>query len=218
MSDYSVDFSQKIRDNNIDSIGYGEVSDDLKKLSKKTSSILKFEEIELQPFPKNSSIKVKEELEHIKKQQQAVPHWHTGDYKKKIDKDFLSIYLEYLDEVDLKYDKQYIKDVLEDLNPTLLQLKIFYNRARPYQLSEHHNVDIKRDSTSTAKTPAYPSGHSFQSKVIETILTKAHPDHKRIFFQISNRVSLARILRGLHYPSDILFSFRIVEKYLEKKL
>ena len=87
MSDYSVDFSQKIRDKNIDSIGYGEVSADLKKLSQKTSSILKFEEIELEPFPKNSSIKVKEELEHIKKQQQAIPHWHTGDYKKKIDKD-----------------------------------------------------------------------------------------------------------------------------------
>ena len=218
MSDYVVDFSKDIESERVDSISFGPLSKKLEDRSKDISTLLSVEDIKDIPFPKNSSEEVLEELNTIRLVQQTSPEWHQGDYKNKIDKNFLSIYTDYLDEFKLDYNIEYIKNVLEDINPFILKIKKKYNRPRPAQLSKYHEVNILTDETSTDKSPAYPSGHSFQAKVIETILIKEHPDHKNIFTSITDRVSLARILRGLHFPSDIRFSYFIVNNYLVNKI
>ena len=218
MNDYIVDFSDKIEIDRINSMGFGPMSEKLEKRSKDNSTLLSVDEIKEIPFPENASEEVFSELNTIRLVQSTVPSWHKGDYKEKIDKNFLSIYTDYLDEVNLDYNIEYIDDVLKDINPLILKIKKKYNRPRPAQLAEFHGIDLILDPTSTAKTPAYPSGHSFQAKVIEIILTKEHPSHKNIFKQITDRVSLARILRGLHFPSDIEFSYHIVNTYLSKKI
>lgn len=218
MTNYVVDASSKIRANAIDAIGFGDLSPSLEKESNKTSTLLNPDIVEYKPFPLNSSHQTAEELHAIKLVQASIPDWHDGQQKTKLDKDFLSIYTDYLDDLNLKYDLNYIKKTVQDLVPAILQLKKKYNRARPIQVASYHGVKIFTEPTHTAKTPAYPSGHSFQAKVIEIILSKAHPDHINIFKSITDRISLARIIRGLHYPSDIQFSYFIVNKYLSKKL
>ena len=218
MNNYTVDFSSKIKQQAIDAVIFGPMSDDLEEKSRQESSILPYKSIEYLPFPLNSGEETASELNAIRLAQSTEPEWHTGEYKNKLDKDFLSIFTDYLDDLNLDYNKDYISHVLEDLGPTILQLKKMYNRPRPERLAQYHGIKIKVDPTSTAKTPAYPSGHSFQGRVIETILTKQHPIHKNIFRSISERISLARILRGLHFPSDVRFSNFIVDKYLSQKL
>ena len=218
MSNYLVDFSDEIKKEQIDELTFGLMSKKLEDQAKENSTLISVDQIPHKPFPENSSQEVLEELNTIKLVQSTSPTWHKGKYKETIDKDFLSIYTDYLDKFNLEYDLDYINGVIKDVGPAILKIKKQYNRPRPNQLSQYHDIDIFVDPTSTAKTPAYPSGHSFQSKVIEVILTKEHPDHKNMFQQITDRVSLARILRGLHFPSDIAFSYYIVKNFLQEKL
>ena len=218
MSDCVIDISDQIKTQAIDQLKFGNLSPRLEKISLQKSNLLDLKNLEYKPFPLNSSSKTSEELHAIKLVQSTSPEWHEGKFKDKIDKNFLSIYTEYLDNLGLDYNLNYIKNVIEDLAPAILQLKKLYNRPRPEQVSEYHGIKIFTDPTSTAKTPAYPSGHSLQAKVIEAILSREHPDHINIFKSITDRVSLARILRGLHYHSDIEFSYFIFNKYLKEKV
>jgi len=90
--------------------------------------------------------------------------------------------------------------------------KQLYNRARPVQVAPQ--IVNALDST-TANTPAYPSGHAFQAYYAAKILSKWEPARKKEWKDIAERVANIRIIAGLHYPSDRDFARRLVEK-LEK--
>jgi acid phosphatase (class A) len=81
-------------------------------------------------------------------------------------------------------------------------LKFYYNRPRPYQLSEYYGVSINRIITKTHKTPAYPSGHTMYAALIAEILSDKYPEHKKEFDKLVDLCGKARELQGVHYPSD----------------
>ena len=85
--------------------------------------------------------------------------------------------------------------------------KKLYNRARPGQLAPQI-VDAL--SSTTANTPAYPSGHAFQGYYAAKLLSKWEPARKKEWEAIAERVANIRIIAGLHYPSDRNFARRLV--------
>ena len=95
-------------------------------------------------------------------------------------------------------------------NTIILILKYGINRARPKQINSKLNV---LEST-TAHTPAYPAGHAFQAYVLEKILSRKHPEKRQELEQLAEKCNIVRIKAGLHYPSDGLFSKKIVNKLL----
>lgn len=91
----------------------------------------------------------------------------------------------------------------------IMYYKRLYNRARPVQVAPQ--IVNALDST-TANTPAYPSGHALQAYYAAKILSKWEPARKEEWDDIADRVANIRIIAGLHYPSDRDFARRLVEK------
>ena len=198
--------------------GFGEVAPEKIKEAEKTSVLLVLEEVEYKPYFNNASVEAGNELKEIAQAQADMPEWHQGEYAERLDKDFLGLFKDYAQENDLKFDEAYLNDILKDISPFILRAKLFYDRPRPYQINEHHAVDLKVFDSETAGTPSYPSGHALQGRLLYRLLEKDNPTHSAQLKEISDRISRARILRGLHFPSDNEFAHEIVEKYLMPKI
>jgi acid phosphatase (class A) len=94
--------------------------------------------------------------------------------------------------------------------------KFFYNRARPFQLAPYYNLEIDRLITSTHHTPSYPSGHTLYGALAGAILTEKYPEKRATFEQLVQKVGHARVLQGVHYPSDNDASIKIMNKIYPK--
>ena len=110
--------------------------------------------------------------------------------------------------------KPYVKESLEELtqieqsqNYIILAFKYLINRSRPEQL--HHS--IKPINTDTAQTPSYPGGHTYQAHLLAKVLSKRYPSKKHTFEKIAEEINITRVKAGLHYPSDGIFSKRLVD-------
>jgi len=202
----------------IDSIRYGEVNKSLKEKAAEKSPLLSLGDIEYKPFNSNSSKETAAELSYIRKIQNSEHDWYQGDYKRKLDEDFVEIFFDYARENNLIFDKEYILKTISQVDSIILGLKLLYNRPRPYQINKYHNIDIEINDTETAQTPSYPSGHALQGRLAYRMLASIHPEHEEQLKNISDQISMARIIRGVHFPSDNEFSNLIVDKYIMPKL
>ena len=101
----------------------------------------------------------------------------------------------------------------KDIHKILFSVKIskqiyiykrIYNRARPQQVAPNL-INIEKGTllpSKTAFTPAYPSGHAFQSYYLARILSIQFPEKKNELIQMARRIADIRIIAGLHFPSD----------------
>jgi hypothetical protein len=87
-------------------------------------------------------------------------------------------------------------------DPIIMNLKWKFNRPRPYQLAAAYGIDIKVTETKTHHTPAYPSGHSAWAAMMGYILAEHYPQHSSEIFDKIDLAGKARVLQGVHYPSD----------------
>lgn len=96
----------------------------------------------------------------------------------------------------------------------LILTKYTINRPRPYQINKNiENLDSK-----TGFTPAMPAGHAFQAYYLATILSKRYPHKKQKFDEIAKKCDDCRVKAGIHYPSDGLFSKKIVNYLNDLKI
>ena len=93
-----------------------------------------------------------------------------------------------------------------EVTTPLYLLKYMINRARPHQIS-----DITPIPSKTANTPAYPSGHAYQAYYLAKRLGNKYPDRKTQLESLAEDCAMARVYAGLHYPSDNMFSKRVVD-------
>jgi hypothetical protein len=91
----------------------------------------------------------------------------------------------------------------------IMYYKRLYNRARPVQVAPEI-VDALYSTT--ANTPAYPSGHAFQAYYAAKLLSQWEPEKKKEWEAIAEKCANIRIIAGLHYPSDRDFARRLVNK------
>lgn len=114
-------------------------------------------------------------------------------------------FTQYLDHKKLSYDPEELKTIVQDSYPVIMAHKRYYNRPRPAQI----NNNILPQPSETAQTPAYPSGHAFQSYLLAKYLSTQHPFHRFAFYRIADRIARARLSVGLHYPSDNTQAFQL---------
>lgn len=110
-------------------------------------------------------------------------------------------------------EKPYVTAYVVANNPllhiTALMLKLYYNRKRPYQVIRQDDDNTRPSSfprSKTSRTPSYPSSHALQAYALEKHLSKAYPKHAEAISAMAERVSNARIVGGVHYPSDKEFA------------
>lgn len=161
--------------------------------------------------PKNSSITTKNELETIAKatKSRSIKELELVNI---VDNEPLDLFYEFVQSKGRKFPKNLFDTYYNILEQYIYALKYYHNRARPEQLAPHFNLDIDVLYTDTHQTPSYPSGHTMYSELAAHILSDEYPEYKEEFFNLSKYCGLARILQGVHYPSDNKASIIAVNK------
>jgi len=138
------------------------------------------------------------------------------DFFNLTDKDIIIAFQEIIKENEMK--REDMKKILKSpkILTIIMMYKYIYNRPRPSQVAP--KLINKENGTllvsQTADTPAYPSGHAFQAYYLAKILSKKFPKKKEQLMKLALRISNARILAGLHFPSDRDFAYWLVDNLL----
>ena len=97
-----------------------------------------------------------------------------------------------------------LKVLYNNIKPFIFELKFLYDRRRPNEVGVKDMVFLK-----SAQSPAYPSGHSTQSRFISLYLADKYPHKRREILAIGDRIGFSRILARVHYPSDHEFGKKL---------
>lgn len=182
----------------IDSITYDSIF-----LEKPIADIVDFDyKTLLSSPPKNTDKSVIDELRLISN----MTHSRTKDDKKfvyQIDENIDQFFIRITDKYKLDYPIEYINEFYDIVSPIIMNTKGFWNRPRPSQLAQIYNIHIDIIITDTINTPSYPSGHVVYSSLVASILKNIYPQiDKKLLDDIVLDTAKARVMQGVHYPSD----------------
>jgi acid phosphatase (class A) len=202
-----------INTTNIDNIKYTtEIVED-----QKISQVIDFDYKSILDSPtKNSSISTLEELIYISK----ITHNRTDkdiEFVNKIDKNPATLVIDFCKNKNIIFPKTDFDDLYTIIKPLILNTKYYFNRARPYQLAKFYGLTINIVETDTHQTPSYPSGHTVYARLAANFILKSNPEFKYELDQIVDKSAYARVLQGVHYPSDNKASI-IFTDYIFKKI
>ena len=136
------------------------------------------------------------------------------DYKN-CDKDASYYIKEHMRKNGLEFDEDVIEYIEKQCSPIIRHYKNHFNRPRPYQVADLYNKVLNRFKTGTAKTPAYPSGHSMQPMIIALHYSKKYPEHKDELIRGAKICGYGRVIAGLHYPSDYDAGIELAHKIMQ---
>jgi|TARA_R110002020_G_scaffold194354_6_gene395116 hypothetical protein len=152
--------------------------------------------------PANNSQVTIDELKYIASKTKTISY-EDFELVQLVDKDPLDLFLRHLNMFGLQFPAYEFKEAYKNtLEPIILNLKWKFKRPRPYQLADKFNVDINVIETDTHQTPAYPSGHAAYGGLIASMLSDLYPKHSSEFYHLASLIEKARILQGVHYPTD----------------
>lgn len=134
-----------------------------------------------------------------------------------IDRDVDPIFANLLSLYNLEYPEVYIKNFYSIIKPVLKNIKGFWNRPRPKQLADLLSIDVDVIVTDTHHSASYPSGHTVYSSLVANIIKDFYPEvNQSKLDKIVNDTAKARVMQGVHYPSDnnasLIFSKFIFDK------
>ena len=111
---------------------------------------------------------------------------------------------QYLKNNKLDYKESDVNKIADIGGGIVRYYKNKFERVRPYQLAEA--LKMKFDhmplESNSMKSPAYPSGHSLQSRLIAEYYAEQYPEHKKGLIAAAEETGKGRIYAGWHYPSD----------------
>jgi hypothetical protein len=190
-------------DINLDDIIYGTPSRSHLKTMKKPVALFDIEakRINVKEPPSNSSKETKKELRALQDQTKNVDE-KLKERINREDKNFELTFYEYLDKNDLDYDKDFIQAIITEARVYVQHFKYRFNRPRPRQLGELVGIPVIQQKGGSSNTPAYPSGHAIQSRLVALFLGREHPEHREELLKIAEEIGINRIKGGFHYTSD----------------
>ena len=101
-----------------------------------------------------------------------------------------------------EFPSDLVKDLIGKSKPIIMRIKNYHDRKRPNVLAKNFGINLSYHKMSSAQTPAFPSGHSAQSKLVALVLSDMFPEMKKEFTQVAENVSKSRIVARVHYKSD----------------
>jgi hypothetical protein len=186
-------------------------------LEKKTILDKLFIELTEIPFPKNSSIATREELNQLVENIAKVKSNSEEYIKRYKNYDFGVVrYFAWLSE-NIKLDDKGIKlidDLIEDIEPLVTKLKYHFQRPRPYQLAQAYKLKLFPYKTFSGNNPSYPSAFTLYANTICFVLGNHYPEHFNYFDSLAKDIAYSRLYMGLHYPSDNDFAIQCFDKII----
>ena len=107
-----------------------------------------------------------------------------------------------------------LKEVGEDEHFFTLKLKNYWKRLRPF-------AGYKGKLTACITEPndySYPSGHSSTSMGWALALAELYPTKRADLIKRANEIAEARVVGGVHFPSDIKAGQELGKKVFEKMM
>lgn len=136
----------------------------------------------------------------------------------KYENDTLEAFTNYCKNHKLIFSEIYLKQMADDIKFLCYQLKLIYNRPRPYQLGFYVNIPIIPLPIINSYTPSYPSYSTLLSKILAYCISYNNPNEDKNLHNMAKEVELSRLLGGYNYPSDnstSLFIADILKKYIK---
>ena len=146
-------------------------------------------------FPKDNSLKALNEIKTLQNRPLDIGFASTYD---DISKSFERIFRHRLN----NYPKELVKNLIDTSRPVIMKIKNYHNRKRPNVLAGNFGIDLQYYRMESAQTPAFPSGHSAQSRLIYLILSDMFPSMEKEFKKVADNISESRIAGRVHYLSD----------------
>ena len=164
---------------------------------------------------KPSDSVTKEEMQKLKKFGERRTK-EVEESVKKHDADPSYAMKEYMDSKNLKYSQEEIDKINTAGSTISRHYKNLHQRARPWQMSKEMNMDINvmRRPSDSMNTPAYPSGHSLQSRLVAEYYAEKYPDHKEELIKAADECGVGRVMAGWHYPSDHKHGVKLAKEAL----
>jgi hypothetical protein len=166
------------------------------------------------PPPKNDSTEAQEELqeiivltEELSKNEFLQKRYELYDFS------FEEYLLNILEKQGIQKEniEKVVQSLHDDIIPVLVKTKFYFQRIRPHVLAYYYNLPVFPFVSTTANSPSYPSGHTFQIKVYCEVLGNMYPQFYHSLMGLAEDVSKSRLYMGVHYKSDIEFG-----KYMAK--
>jgi len=151
--------------------------------------------------PSNGSKTTKKELAYISELTTNLSSSEL-DLIKLVDSNPNLLYHKVIKKHGLKFPYDIFGKAWSIMSPVIKNLKYKFNRPRPYQLAPMYGIEIKVVETGTHQTPAYPSGHTAYAALGAYVLSAKYPNYSSEFFSKVSSAGMARVLQGVHYPSD----------------
>lgn len=172
-------------------------------------------DMDVPPPPANSSMVSKQEINEIIDRREMLT-----DFEKKVyinTNEDTSYYIkEFLEGQDLEFDIKDIERITDSVKHIGRYYKNKFNRPRPYQLAEALGMDkFTREKLETTNSPAYPSNHALQARVVAHYYGKKYPQYKKYLLKGADMSSEGRVNAGVHYPSDIHCAYQIADAVME---
>ena len=191
---------------------------DAKKVKKKELGkffdIKCLEKLEIKDPPANTSKETKQEIEQMVKNIK-----NLSDQKKKeyIDTDEDTTYYikEYMEDNDLEFNETFIETLKKSARNVGRHFKNKYMRPRPYVVAEKMGKPMKFFDTETAHSPAYPSNHALQARVVANYYSKVYPAHQDQLHEMADKSGEGRVNAGIHYPSDKTAGYKVADDMME---
>lgn len=132
--------------------------------------------------------------------------------------DETEMYRRFAQDHQIRVPQNFVADILDQVEPIMMYLKKYHNRARPEQFANAYQVPFQVKITHTAFHPAYPSGHALDSFVLAHYFKLVSPEHSNEIDEFCQRMRKSRIDVGLHYPSDNIISERLAKDIINSGL
>lgn len=147
----------------------------------------------------------------IKKPQTNYDHFYNEDFTF-INCECLVAYLNDKYNLDINYND--IMNTVYKYSVLIHDLKLHYNRPRPFQTSAYLKIPIKHFTTWAGQTPSLPHGHSIQSHIFGLTLYNQinrliNDIDLALLINVCFSIGHRRIICGVHYPSDMVASYLI---------
>jgi hypothetical protein len=216
-----IDFSNQIIAKNLDELKYTDTPEVYLKTSR---SNFKYLDIDLKPLldmppPANSSERTRRELLDMKS---FMEKEHSEEFKSNLRRMDEGPAKFVIDSYESLSNRRVPKGVLKfiasgDVEVLVMKLKMHYLRPRPYQLAAYHGVNLnynKKVQNGAAATPSYPSGHTMAAYFAARAIGYVEPDYESELMEKSKMVADSRVFEGVHFVSDNMFSFYLVDRVL----
>lgn len=175
------------------------------------------EEFMNRPFPKNDSTETKRELVELYNRTNSVSDSDL-DFAIRAERAHFKEWARFCMESGIIVHEYMFKEMEAQTDGLVYFLKNHYNRPRPFQLGLHLNIPVEPVVNHNANSAAYPSGHSFDAKLISLVLSSKYPGFSCKFEAFADKISESRFNLGLHYPSDAKIAYDLAKWVFSKEL